>query len=161
MDKKVEISADISIHAPAKGATGLFCRTARLMNYFNPRSREGSDDISKHNGVVNIKFQSTLPRRERLNLLRIQLKGDEISIHAPAKGATMSRVKKEAGSDISIHAPAKGATKQRLLLINPKLFQSTLPRRERRGKNSSINYNKNFNPRSREGSDGRCAAGKF
>ena len=57
---------------------------------------------------------------------------------------------------ISIHAPAKGATnscaQQRLVI----LFQSTLPRRERPGRYSS-NFNfRNFNPRSREGSDEVC-----
>ena len=77
-----------------------------------------------------------------------------ISIHAPAKGATQQKQGKDwldmhfnprsrEGSDvafhaalgtytISIHAPAKGAT---VLCANAStkiLFQSTLPRRERR-----------------------------
>ena len=55
----------ISIHAPAKGATGRWA--GRL---------------------VQVQFQSTLPRRERLqHALTIPVTG-VISIHAPAKGAT-------------------------------------------------------------------------
>ncbi len=58
------------------------------------------------------------------------------------------------GCSISIHAPAKGAT-----VIKPKsmpkkeLFQSTLPRRERQFRDTWHTRLKYFNPRSREGSD--------
>ena len=99
----------ISIHAPAKGATGVVA------------------------WIVNIAvFQSTLPRRERLQpCLCIRLSGhfnprsregsdaDDgymynntwfISIHAPAKGATTATYFKIDFNNISIHAPAKGAT---------------------------------------------------
>ena len=34
---------DISIHAPARGATFFTISTSFYMRYFNPRSREGSD----------------------------------------------------------------------------------------------------------------------
>ena len=54
---------------------------------------------------------------------------------------------------ISIHAPAKGATQFRDLLLLIHLFQSTLPRRERLLSCVYISARKNFNPRSREGSD--------
>ena len=61
----LEDNVDISIHAPAKGATD----NPDLMKYkqsdFNPRSREGSDDVANANIVVT-----------------------RISIHAPARGAT-------------------------------------------------------------------------
>ena len=56
-------------------------------NYFNPRSREGSDTESNAG-----------------------LQYDRISIHAPAKGATTASVELSDNSIISIHAPAKGAT---------------------------------------------------
>ena len=55
---------------------------------FNPRSREGSDKDTK-----------------------MPLEGATfISIHAPAKGATLQIRKVVKGTGISIHAPAKGAT---------------------------------------------------
>ena len=104
--------SNISIHAPAKGATAVPIGKIIVCIYFNPRSREGSDleqtkwadllEISIHapaKGATGMPiyaeaieeiFQSTLPRRERR-----QRSGDTdillgISIHAPAKGATMS-----------------------------------------------------------------------
>ena len=59
-----------------------------VCNNFNPRSRKGSDlDI---NGM--------LPRAQ-------------ISIHAPARGATNPGFPQFSDSVISIHAPARGATK--------------------------------------------------
>ena len=80
----------------------------------------------------SLKFQSTLPRRER----RDQPNGcklcDRVSIHAPAKGATRGGSPDLPSGGVSIHAPAKGAT----------------------GADSSIRLLKcSFNPRSREGSD--------
>ena len=98
-----------------------------------------------------------------------------ISIHAPAKGAThflgQQSVEKidfnprsREGSDdstdgngnyeyISIHAPAKGATRYQISVVIGSKFQSTLPRRERRGRYARGWCSRHFNPRSREGSD--------
>ena len=55
----------ISIHAPARGATRPYMINLFLTQYFNPRSREGSDTK---------KMESSC--------------GMWISIHAPARGAT-------------------------------------------------------------------------
>ena len=63
---------EISIHAPAKGATILRLNLSVYPIYFNPRSREGSDDI-------DLDFETS--RRY-------------ISIHAPAKGVTEKRCTK-------------------------------------------------------------------
>ena len=56
--------------------------------YFNPRSREGSDGLFVSLPDTFSQFQSTLPRRERLEREKNKVKDNEISIHAPAKGAT-------------------------------------------------------------------------
>ena len=84
------IRSDISIHAPAKGAT---------------RELRDADEWE-------VLFQSTLPRRERLERKLHNKQTDIISIHAPAKGATYSRSFGRPPDNISIHAPAKGATRQ-------------------------------------------------
>ena len=77
-----------------------------------------------------------------------------ISIHAPAKGATGGRVRKGVRRGISIHAPAKGATCFDGQADGLLKFQSTLPRRERPFIFCGIvRQRRNFNPRSREGSD--------
>ena len=165
---------------------------------FNPRSREGSDCKSPDVDGHYCEFQSTLPRRERLHVLPVPLFNAEfqstlprrerhqagrtsdeafrISIHAPAKGATISASihcwstaqfqstlprrerRLHAGFHgrrqvISIHAPAKGATYHKRSCCRTGAFQSTLPRRERRCAGGARAVGVYFNPRSREGSD--------
>ena len=143
-------STAISIHAPAKGATMRFTRNHPAHQSFQstlPR-RERPAVCSRHPGGV--KFQSTLLRRERRDYLvfledfnpRSREGSDAhgcdaccaviISIHAPAKGATTHGIVLAVNKDISIHAPAKGATCGCALTESEyRLFQSTLPRRER------------------------------
>ncbi len=105
--------------------------TMLLMN-FNPRSREGSDKSTIKSSLVVIPFQSTLPRGERLLRVPANMTGKQISIHAPARGATVTC----------------------LSSASTWLFQSTLPRGERRlSKASGTSPHHDFNPRSREGSD--------
>ena|GEM_PF-6657328 len=55
----------------------------------------------------------------------------QISIHAPARGATDTTPEHQHHSGISIHAPARGATSICMTLPVLQLFQSTLPRGER------------------------------
>ena len=127
----------------------LHCRRSD----FNPRSREGSDLSQSKQSIQRYLFQSTLPRRERRSWMRSQIrvciisihapaKGAtqiiwnywkiySISIHAPAKGATFLFRYRALGDAISIHAPAKGATSWVFKGGQEKIFQSTLPRRER------------------------------
>ena len=81
----------------------------RIINNFNPRSREGSDCSRSAVEVARFGFQSTLPRGERLRL------------------------------DHALDYKAG--------------FQSTLPRGERHGLAIGAYGHLDFNPRSREGSD--------
>ena len=124
-----------------------------VMQDFNPRSREGSDVHTHATLVIKI-----------------------ISIRAPARGATRHVPAKGQALCISIRAPARGATQFRRSLTGNTRFQSALPRGERhsckrvshadrhisirapaRGAttqgNGGVSVGKNFNPRSREGSD--------
>ena len=145
----------ISIHAPARGATPPGYTECTTTGNFNPRSREGSDDLPDRqpaerddfnprsregSDVIQfvlqaefIKFQSTLPRGERLETQKTSGSQSEISIHAPARGATYS----------------PHEIKERLQInFNP---------RSREGSDlfSVIHLCslQDFNPRSREGSD--------
>ena len=79
----------ISIHAPARGATQAAGRLQRIHADFNPRSREGSDEVIKIRLIVNKDFN---PRsREGSDKTAIKVtKFTPISIHAPARGATGS-----------------------------------------------------------------------
>ena len=77
-------------------------------------------------------FQSTLPRGERRYNCRHSHHVWFISIHAPARGATSGQAGADGTFAISIHAPARGATYSQAV--------------------AAAKY-RNFNPRSREGSD--------
>ena len=101
--------APISIHAPAKGATAVPQFPIFHLHYFNPRSREGSD-------------------RAVLLILQHQT----ISIHAPAKGATDDAVKAAVDAEN----------------FNPRSREGSDNIIRKFGRSRS-----HFNPRSREGSD--------
>jgi len=59
----------VSIHAPARGATSSPPIHTSLPFGFNPRSRAGSDSPAHKPGGGPRRFQSTLPRGERLEVL--------------------------------------------------------------------------------------------
>ncbi len=55
---------------------------------FNPRTREGCDPLYQRHSIRHQVFQSTHPRGVRLgDVLGVDPDGD-VSIHAPARGAT-------------------------------------------------------------------------
>ena len=87
----LDAEGTISIHAPAKGATAttlLRLPEWKFQSTLPRRERLMWLDISV---VGTIVFQSTLPRRERQNVRADMLGILRISIHAPAKGATGSK----------------------------------------------------------------------
>ena len=124
--------SDISIHAPAWGATHDRANNPPTRRNFNPRSRVGSDmkpildatcganfnprsRVGSDSARVPRRrprevFQSTLPRGERQGITEPQETGWSISIHAPAWGATRAYRPALLLCEISIHAPAWGAT---------------------------------------------------
>ena len=103
-------SFDISIHAPAKGATFSISSFRSSIVYFNSRPREGGD--------------VTHPTRRG--------QGIGISIHAPAKGATAALIEMPPHGIFQFTPPRRG----RLLVVDGAVqnlaFQFTPPRRGRR-----------------------------
>ena len=115
-------------------------------------SREGSDIDAELYLIYQIKFQSTLPRREWLfcssqlfsggnfnphsregsdpEPLKFAYPDTDISIHTPAKGVTSIAALQPSIFPISIHTPAKGVTRGLIDFRERGTFQSTLPRRE-------------------------------
>ena len=151
----------ISIHAPARGATftALFTfssssqfqsthpRGVRPRDATNPRA---SPLISIHAPARGATFFRQIPRR----LL-------PISIHAPARGATPADYCVHTiHESISIHAPARGATKYKEDEIRRKKISIHAPAR---GATRETGYrtsrSRNFNPRTREGCDGKSSLG--
>ena len=145
----------ISIHAPAKGATSDASSGSIGRSYFNPRSREGSDQAaakeSRGGGNFNPRSREGSDQRPQ----QAAAQGAEISIHAPAKGAT-SRIMSIA-STVSIFQstlPRRERRGRSAHCGTSSTFQSTLPRRERRSAGLAPAFSSmHFNPRSREGSD--------
>ena len=62
----IDVTIDVSIHAPAWGATMASPSYTCVLQCFNPRSRVGSDTDAEVAKTVADMFQSTLPRGERL-----------------------------------------------------------------------------------------------
>ena len=56
----------ISIHTPAKGATVILPAPRIILSYFNPHTREGCDFLVYAHYDILCLFQSTHPRRVRL-----------------------------------------------------------------------------------------------
>ena len=132
-DLSSDQAALVSIHAPARGATRWYTKAPARRDSFNPRARKGRDDWMVSDVAAWFQFQSTRPQGARPRgdaEIRVAV---DVSIHAPARGATNSirtcrlsscsfnpRARK--GRDpvglrrgqgrprVSIHAPARGAT---------------------------------------------------
>ena len=143
----------VSIHAPAWGATWLMAQRLTSSTCFNPRTRMGCDTLWRWSGC-----------------------GRLVSIHAPAWGATAASDDMTCNVKVSIHAPAWGATVWNNDAYIVDMFQSTHPHGVRRShiiterkisgfqsthphgvrpKTFSIKYEfvKSFNPRTRMGCD--------
>ena len=147
-------SCAISIHAPARGATSSssyckqsssnfnprsregsdhkFISSASKMRYFNPRSREGSDiQPTRNKRETADKFQSTLPRGERL-VFR------DPFMQSAGFQSTLPRGERR------LHTPLDSSA----AYFNPRSREGS----DAFGERAMITF-QNFNPRSREGSD--------
>ena len=146
--------ANVSIHAPARGATLAPRRRRQTPRRFNSRAREGRDLVrstvisdglivsihapargatrAKARASLSWRFQFTRPRgarrgerrlrspkarfnsraREGRDRRRLALPAHppQVSIHAPARGATNAARARARQARVSIHAPARGAT---------------------------------------------------
>ena len=192
--------APVSIHAPAWGATPGTIKPVPGVTGFNPRTRVGCDCCVTPISAFLAKFQSTHPRGVRrlpwhpywcswpcfnprtrvgcdltvFDRVRIAL---EVSIHAPAWGATYTEFRQGFHLYVSIHAPAWGATRNPSCTssrrsafqsthprgVRPQngirwkvadAFQSTHPRGVRQGEGANLKIrNTGFNPRTRVGCD--------
>ena len=113
LPRRMEYMIIISIHAPTKGATTQVIKEMPGLKFQSTLPRRERPGYS-WNWDENTLFQSTLPRRERplypFGSIWLIPSNRYISIHAPTKGATF-RIP-------TIH-------------FDIMLFQSTLPRRER------------------------------
>ena len=149
------VFTEISIHAPARGATPSACKYANYRKFQSTLPR-GERRYFKTFAILEPTFQSTLPRGERLSSKMEEAKRFKFQSTLP-RGERQCYVNEYRHQNIiSIHAPARGATSQeKESRRSSRKFQSTLPRGERPADSSvgSVQACEDFNPRSREGSD--------
>ena len=128
---------DVSIHAPARGAT---CRIPALQPWlsgFNPRAREGRDVIPCASSTITAQFQSTRPRGARHSLKAVASSLSEFQSTRP-RGARRPLFSRQAAlSQVSIHAPARGATPTAPAV--PTIFSSFNPR-AREGRDPACSF---------------------
>ena len=167
----------VSIHAPARGATPRSTRPRSQSTSFNPRTREGCDFAEENARWWAVLFQSTHPRgvrRDRLVRLRLLV---GVSIHAPARGATV-RFWDKAATQAQFQSTHPRGVRLICESVVPSMmrFQSTHPRGVRHGprrisgscqpvsihapaRGATDEYEallvtrEGFNPRTREGCD--------
>ena len=168
---------EISIRAPARGATLRKTKTELCWIYFNPRSREGSDLLVIWLLLNILRFQSALPRGERRTFIRVS-KSFLVFQSALPRGERHVVEYTDLPDFIFQSALPRGERlKDVNMIIFCTIFQSALPRGERRSQcRTKYPINQisirapargatrfylcisgtmtNFNPRSREGSDG-------
>ena len=143
----------ISIHAPAKGATGHRCGAEIHQEFQSTLPRRERRALRKR-GVNPFRFQSTLPRRERHTGLLQKILDLLFQSTLPRRERPCRCFDLQPCHTISIHAPAKGATicgcasDNSLGYFNPRSREGSDPIQIFTNPESS-----NFNPRSREGSD--------
>ena len=121
-------AVSVSIHAPARGATfkkrGEFRRT--LVSIHAPA--RGATRVACRSVSVCRTFQSTRPRGARQPMQPRRNRGHDRFNPRAREGRDQSRVGNLFLIQVSIHAPARGATDP----LNPKsiviMFQSTRPR---------------------------------
>ena len=165
----------ISIHTPTGGATVYPPSSSNTFDGISIHAPTGGATVIRPGCQIIHQFQSTLPRGERRHYYRVLHSGGPISIHAPTGGAT-DRVVNIPGNtfisihaptggatamvdrgamtpNISIHAPTGGATAKLQGVTGASVFQSTLPRGERRYLGLLFRPEVDFNPRSHGGSD--------
>ena len=130
-------------------------RAGRHIRHFNPRSRTGSDPYCMTGFTGDMQFQSTLPHGERQyqQLFENGKRKFQSTLPHGERRAEMDFFIQQA--QISIHAPARGATQTLCDRRRAGRFQSTLPHGERHYTTpNDCQTMEDFNPRSRTGSDG-------
>ena len=110
-----------------------------------PPSNDLSDD--------GLQFQSTHPHGVRQIEDGKLAEDSQVSIHAPARGATSGRAQTATELAVSIHAPARGATGAKSFVFASSVFQSTHPHGVRPMYRRTLHKVVGFNPRTRTGCD--------
>ena len=145
----------VSIRAPAWGAT----RQARLLADrvgFQSALPHGERLPSRPAQVSEPEFQSALPHGERPHIAIHRISGADVSIRAPAWGATCSKKRvTPSGRGFNPRSRMGSDRRRKTTSSGVGAFQSALPHGERPHRVRWPRARSRFNPRSRMGSDAR------
>ena len=144
-------AAGVSIHAPARGATRRSAHILLLAEFQSTRPR-GARPLKHLNRLLPKMFQSTRPRGARLRKSSAILNFRGFNPRA-REGRDRIIWYRPAMFTVSIHAPARGATMVAVKSKTGQVFQSTRPRGARHSIRRSGSMSACFNPRAREGRD--------
>ena len=129
---------DVSIHAPARGATRSRRGRCSRSRGFNSRAREGRDkkilggfvveEVSIHAPArgatesadmtwTEIEFQFTRPRGARRNIVGLRFSQGRFQFTRPRGARRVVRYCPITDKVVSIHAPARGATEWSLAQV--------------------------------------------
>ena len=165
---------DISIHAPAWGATVTKGRELQSLLFQSTRPRGARPDRLRQRLIILL-FQSTRPRGARRRAGARSYGHRRISIHAPAWGATIvmivtvyehpfqstrprgarRRSFKNTDAAFKFQSTRPRGARRRMECPSSwaQTFQSTRPRGARRGLIAGDKLRSDFNPRARVGRD--------
>ena len=106
------LAVDVSIHAPARGATDSLCLISLLLACFNSRSREGSDPPRPASPALCPRFNSR--SREGSDSPSRRMTPSTSSFNSRSReGSDGISSTFTSSPSVSIHAPARGATVRR------------------------------------------------
>ena len=107
----------VSIHAPARGATrGKLSDVLEVLS-FNSRAREGRDSREAFGCARSVKFQFTRPRGARRKAHLRLLQAKRFQFTRPRGARHWRNLTREIPAEVSIHAPARGATSGAVALL--------------------------------------------
>ena len=142
----------VSIHAPARGATAAQCMARRLVAVSIHAPARGAT-VFDADTYPAAQFQSTRPRGARRRNHRRHRQAQRFNPRA-REGRDAAAAAQIHHCNVSIHAPARGATTPERAAEFVEEFQSTRPRGARRRDEQQRRAVASFNPRAREGRDG-------
>ena len=146
----------ISIHAPPRGATLVFCSSFAFCPFQFTPLREGRPQKETSQRAVIISIHA--PPRGATRPRACRAVRRTISIHAPPRGATFLLSVVRPSSTISIHAPPRGATTAKPQGLGAFQFQFTPLREGRPNAFSTLSVLVYFNSRPSARGDGASSS---
>ena len=114
-----------------EGSDSYPASSANIIVTFQSTLPRGERQVSCKRSVTHMPFQSTLPRGERPKFLVVLYLLTDFNPRSH-EGSDFPALYFSIRKAISIHAPTRGATVSKMPIFDAVQFQSTLPRGERR-----------------------------